>query len=139
MFEKYKINKYLDKVESFVRDEDFLNTFLDIDILSGEDSVMKESTYICIEKVLKDVYNTINESLEYSKLIRTVDGYSFPTTLGWIKIHVINNEPKGLTMYMSKNTYKMYLNTYSKTVSLNVLSIEKPRYSLEISKNLRRA
>lgn len=136
MFEKFKIMKYIELISKEFKKDDFTDLFLDSDVLGYSDSKFGKETYNNLEKILGNVYNMIKTNSEYSLLIKDTDGYLIPYTLGWVKLHVINNSPRGVTLYFNNKAYKMYVNNHLKTVNLNVLDIKEPRFSKVIEKNL---
>lgn len=137
MFTRYFINKYIQGIQEELMQDDFVDIFLDSDILGYSDSEFDEDTYFKLLEFLEIVYNKIIINKDFKKLIFDGDGYLIPYPTGWIKIHEINNKPKGFTFYFSKYTYKLFLNDYTKTVSLNALEIAKPRYANRVSNNLK--
>lgn len=136
MFNKYKVRKYVSSIQNIFTQDNFTDLFLETDILGYSDSVFDKETYFKLSKIFNDVYTVINSNLDFSELLLDGSDYLIPYTLGWIKLHVMQEEIKGITFYYKHKAYKLYLNNINKTVNLNVLDIKEPRSISIIQENL---
>lgn len=134
MFYKSKLKKYLLNIQNTVNSDSFIELFYNSEVLGYVDTEFDKNMYAEFKLVLNEIYVKINENIDFSYLLLDNDSYIIPYTLGWIKIHVINDKPIGLTFYFKNKAYKFYLNDLNKKVNLNVLDIKEPR-NLNIIKN----
>lgn len=136
MFYKNKLKKYISSIQDIVTSDNFIEIFYDTEVLGYVDSELDSSVYSDLKLVLSDVYVKIRENIEFSYLLLDNDDYLIPYTLGWLKLHTINDEPTGITFYFKNKAYKFYLNNLEKKVNLNVLNIKEPRNIQIIQNNL---
>lgn len=137
MFNKLKIKKYISNIQGVFMSDDFTDLFLDSNVLGYSDSEFDEKTYLKLSKLLENVYTKINTNSEFSELILDGSDYLVPYTLGWVKLHVREDNISGLTLYFNNKAYKLYCNSYNKSAYLNVLNISEPRNIKIIEQNLR--
>lgn len=136
MFYKNKLKKYISSIQYIVTSDNFIEIFYDTEVLGYVDSELDSSVYSDLKLVLSDVYVKIRENIEFSYLLLDNDDYLIPYTLGWLKLHTIDDEPTGITFYFKNKAYKFYLNNLEKKVNLNVLNIKEPRNIQIIQNNL---
>lgn len=136
MFYKNKLKKYISSIQDIVTSDSFIEIFYDTEVLGYVDSELDSSVYSDLKLVLSDVYVKIRENIEFSYLLLDNDDYLIPYTLGWLKLHTIDDEPTGITFYFKNKAYKFYLNNLEKKVNLNVLNIKEPRNIQIIQNNL---
>lgn len=136
MFYKNKLKKYISSIQDIVTSDNFIEIFYDTEVLGYVDSELDSSVYSDLKLVLSDVYVKIRENIEFSYLLLDNDDYLIPYTLGWLKLHTIDDEPTGITFYFKNKAYKFYLNNLEKKVNLNVLNIKEPRNIQIIQNNL---
>lgn len=135
MFYKSKVKKYISRVQEDLKSEDFIDLFINTDVLGFSDSEMGEEEFEILERILNQIYSKII-SEPYQDLLLDDSDYLIPYTLGWVKIHCYDRKPEGLTFYFKNNAYKLFLNRLTKQVSLNVLDITTPKMASIVAKNL---
>lgn len=136
MFKKMKVSKYIKEINSLFLQDEFTDIFLNSSVLGYSDSTFNRKDYEYLTNFLNNVYNKIIENKEYSKSILDCSDYTFPFTNGWIKLHVLNNKPLGLSFYFKQYSYQFVLDSESKEIVQNALVLSQPKSSVRILNNL---
>lgn len=124
---KRKILKYLQYVVEPLESEDFLMLFAMFEALGYKNTLLNSQDYETLKQILTVLYSRVLENTQISSKLRSDDGYLIPYENSWVRLHVLNNKPMGISLYYPESSYKLFLFEKEKNINVTTVLQTKPR------------